>query len=109
VKIAIAVLLVVAVMLQWRFWFGDGSVREVLHQQRELRALTETLTDQQDKNKVLRAEVNDLGTGYGEIEERARSELGMIGKDETFYQFVGERDRQVDKNIAQVPVIEPVQ
>ena len=35
--------------------------------------------------------MNDLEQGLGEIEERASSELGMIGKGETFYQFVGEK------------------
>jgi len=45
--------------------------------------------------------VEDLQSGLGEIEERARGELGMIGEGETFYQFVGEKvDAAPDDNLA---------
>ena len=40
------------------------------------------------RNHALEAEVVDLKTGDAAIEERARSELGMIGQDETFFQIV---------------------
>lgn len=101
-KALVAVLLVLLVVLQWRFWVGDGSVRE-LHQTRaEVQKLTGELNVQRDINTALRAEVKDLADGVGEIEERARAELGMIGKDETFYQFVGARSDVPADNIADV-------
>ena len=90
-KVLIVGLAVMFLALQWRLWMGDGGVREIEQYQSEIKRLGNTLEEQQDINNALRAEVNDLEQGLGEIEERARSELGMIGKGETFYQFVGEK------------------
>ena len=53
------------------------------------------------KARTLRAEVTDLVDGVGEIEERARAELGMVGPNEIFYQFVGVREKPVSDNLAQ--------
>lgn len=88
-KLIITVLAVMFFVLQWRLWVGDGGVREVQRHQTEINRLSEQLEEQRDINSALRAEVRDLQDGLGEIEERARSELGMIGDGETFYQFVG--------------------
>jgi len=90
------------VVLQWRLWVGDGSVREVRQTRSEVQKLTTELNEQRDVNTALRAEVKDLVDGVGEIEERARSELGMIEKDETFYQFVGTRAEVPADNIAEI-------
>ena len=77
--------------LQYRLWVGDGSVAEVL----ELRAAVDA---QQEKNRrltarnrELEAEVVDLKTGLESIEYRARRDLGMTRKDETFYQIIEKR------------------
>lgn len=87
-KILVAVLSVLFVVLQIKLWAGSGSVRDIWRlnetvatQQRENSALNE-------RNKALQAEVQDLRVGYGAVEERARTELGMIKSDETFYQVV---------------------
>ncbi len=87
-KIIIIVLTVLLVLLQFKLWFGDASVRDVI-------ALKQSVKEQQVKNDqvrqrnaVLAAEVEDLKTGLEAIEERARSELGMIKKDETFIHIV---------------------
>lgn len=82
------VLVVLLVALQYRLWVGDGSLAEVwrLHQAvEEQRAENARL---RDRNQALEAEVRDLKTGSEAIEERARSELGMIREGETFYQVV---------------------
>jgi cell division protein FtsB len=74
--------------LQYRFWFGPGSSGEVVvlenqvaHQQRENEGL-------QERNDALAAEVEDLKSGEAAVEERARSELGMIKPGEKFYRVV---------------------
>ncbi|OED39613.1 hypothetical protein AB833_14535 [Chromatiales bacterium (ex Bugula neritina AB1)] len=103
-RIFIAALVVVAVLLQWRFWLGDGGIRELSQSGEALTVLAEELAAQQDINTALRAEVVDLAEGVGEIEERARSELGMIGSEEVFYQFVGTRNDEPGGNLAQVRV-----
>lgn len=85
----LAVLLgAVIVLLQYRLWLSDDGVRELAHmraavaqQQQQNAALT-------DRNHQLAAEVRDLKTGMSAIEERARSELGMIAGNETYYQVV---------------------
>ena len=99
-KALIAALAILFIVLQWRFWAGDGSVRELRQTRTEVQKLREELNEQRDVNTALRAEVTDLVDGVGEIEERARAELGMIGEDETFYQFVGTRADTPADNIA---------
>lgn len=103
-KVLIAVLSVMFFVLQWRLWVGNGGVREVQQHQAEIDRLSEQLEEQRDINNALRAEVKDLQEGLGEIEERARSELGMIGEGEVFYQFVGERvdNGPVSDNLARM-------
>ena len=89
-RVVLAILVVLLLMLQYRLWFGDGSLIEVnrLHKLLdEKRAENEAL---RIRNAALEADVKDLKQGKTAIEERARSELGMIKEGETFYQTVEE-------------------
>jgi cell division protein FtsB len=43
------------------------------------------------RNATLAAEVRDLKQGTEAIEERARSEMGMLRSDEVFFQFVPDK------------------
>ena len=90
----IVLLAVLLLLLQYRLWIGDGGIPEVLHLQTEKEVVAEERARLDERNAALHAEVTDLKTGYGAIEERARSELGMIGKDESFYQFVQPKKAQ---------------
>jgi len=84
-------LLILLVLLQYRLWFGDAGVREVnrLHAEIEhQRAENEQL---RERNRTLSAEVQDLKKGTTAIEERARTDLGMVGPNETFFQVVTPR------------------
>ena len=76
------------VMLQYRLWIGDGSLSDVLRISDAAAAQLEENQRLQTRNHALEAEVKDLKTGNAAIEERARSELGMIGRDETFFQVI---------------------
>lgn len=76
-------------MLSYRLLFGDGSLQELSRLNEELRDARSELVRMQNRNQGLRGEVDDLKTGLDAVEERARVELGMIGNDETFYQFIG--------------------
>jgi len=89
------VLLVVVLALQYRLWMSNDGVRE-------LARLTEAVDRQkaendelQARNQQMVAEVSDLKAGMAAIEERARSELGMIGRNETFYQVVPARPKSM--------------
>jgi cell division protein FtsB len=104
-KLLISGLIVLFVVLQGRLWFGDGGLHEVKRAKEEVTQLKAELARQRDINLALRAEVTDLGNGLGEIEERARAELGMIGADETFYQFVGQKSDSVPDTLAARPPV----
>jgi cell division protein FtsB len=88
VKIIIAILLVLLVMLQYQVWLGEGGLPEVLKLETESAAVQQDVERLQERNKALEAEVLDLKTGLQAIEERARNELGMIRKDEVYYQVI---------------------
>jgi len=90
-KVLLAILIVVLIALQYRLWFGDGSVQEVWRLNQESKSAQAELLRLRSRNQALEAEVADLKSGLDAIEERARSELGMIDSDETFYQFVREK------------------
>src|SRR5499427_10413199 len=83
-----AALAVAVLLLQYRVWFSEDGVREVGRLKQAVarqQAENEQLTD---RNRQLAAEVRDLKTGMEALEERARSDLGMIARNETFYQVV---------------------
>ena len=83
-----AALLVALILLQYRIWISDDGVRGVERLQRAVTAqqtLDATLTE---RNSRLEAQVQDLKSGTAAIDELARSDLGMIGPNETFYQVV---------------------
>jgi len=83
-----AALAVAILLLQYRIWLSEDGVRQVtrLHQAvAAQRAENEQLAE---RNRQLAAEVRDLKTGLDALEERARSDLGMIARNETFYQVV---------------------
>jgi cell division protein FtsB len=87
-KFVAAGLLTLLVLLQYRLWFGDGSVREVAQLQSQIDAQEQQNARLRERNRTLAAEVQDLKKGTTAIEERARTDLGMVGKSETFYQVV---------------------
>jgi cell division protein FtsB len=88
VKLLALVLATLILLIQYPLWLGKGSwfrVREVdqqIHAQREINRRL------QARNAALEAEVRDLKVGLEAIEERARSELGMVKRDEIFYRVL---------------------
>jgi cell division protein FtsB len=88
--LVVAAFLLVLVGLQQRLWFGDGGLAEVADLERRIRAQTAENARLAERNRALEAEVQDLKTGLEAVEERARRDLGMIRRDETFYLLVGE-------------------
>lgn len=89
-----AALAVAVLLLQYRVWFSEDGVREVARLKQAV-ARQQTENGQLgDRNRQLAAEVRDLKTGMDALEERARSDLGMIARNETFYQVVPVRPTQ---------------
>lgn len=90
VRLLTFVLLAVLASLQYRLWVGDGSLAEVWRLKRDIETQQGKNAKLRERNTQLHAEVLDLKQGLEAVEERARRELGMIRKDEVFYQVVDE-------------------
>ncbi len=84
-------LISVVLMLQYRIWLSADGVREVTRLSDAVGRQKSENEELTGRNQQLVAEVADLKAGMSAIEERARSELGMIGRNETFYQVVPTR------------------
>ena len=82
------VLVVSLVLLQYRLWVSDDGISEMLRLAQAVETQKTTNGTLRERNAQLAAEVADLKNGFTALEERARSELGMVGPDETFYQVV---------------------
>lgn len=81
-------LIVLLIGLQAKLWFGQGGRPEVRHLRERVAAQRNDNAELRARNHALAAEVEDLKSGTDAIEERARSELGMIKPGEVFYQVV---------------------
>lgn len=95
-KVLIGLLIVLLLLLQYRLWFGDGSVQEFYRLSKDSKETQAELLRLRNRNQALEAEVADLKSGLEAIEERARTDLGMINEDEKFFQFVREAKATAD-------------
>lgn len=89
-KWLITALVAVLIFLQYRLWVGEGSIAEVVQLQRQIEQQQSEIDRLRERNRLLSLEVRELKTGVDTIEERARNEMGMIKKGETFYMVVEE-------------------
>jgi len=85
-KVLGLILFVLIVLLQYSLWQGKGSWNKVWEINQKISSQSKENKKNEIRNRVLEAEVQDLKKGLVAIEERARSELGMIKQDETFFQ-----------------------
>jgi cell division protein FtsB len=76
------------VLIQYPLWLGKGSWLRVWEVDQQIRSQREANRQLQARNNTLEAEVRDLKVGLEAVEERARSELGMIRQDEIFFQVL---------------------
>lgn len=98
------ILVALLLLLQYPLWLGKGSWLKVWDLHRQVEAQQQVNQQTQTRNAVLNAEVLDLKQGTAAIEERARSELGMIKRDEVFFQLLEDPPAQsTDKRPAQPP------
>jgi cell division protein FtsB len=87
-RIFSAILALAVILLQARFWLSDQGVHEVSRLKAAIEAQRSANHEQRERNRQLSAEVTNLKVGLTALEERARSDLGMVGASETFYQVV---------------------
>ena len=76
------------VLIQYPLWFGKGGWLRVAELEREVQAQRDRNAALTARNAVMDAEVRDLKDGLDAVEELARFELGMVRKDEVFFQIV---------------------
>ena len=88
IALALAALILLA---QYPLWLGKGGWLRVWEVERQIHAQREANRQLQARNRALDAEVRDLKVGLDAIEERARSELGMIRGNEIFFQLIEEK------------------
>ncbi len=86
-RIVSAVLTLLLVVLHIQIWFGRGSVPNVSQLAQQLEAQKQLNNQAEIANARLQAEINDLRDGLEIVEEKARSELGMVKADEIFVQI----------------------
>ncbi|HEX4926737.1 MAG TPA: cell division protein FtsB [Burkholderiales bacterium] len=86
-KILAAIFVALIVLIQYPLWFGKGGWLRVWQIAGELDGRRAENRKLAARNAALAADVRDLKTGTEAIEERARSELGMIRRDEVFFQI----------------------
>lgn len=92
------VLLVLLVWLQYKIWLQDGGIPEVLQLQQEVDDVQAEVEKLRERNSSLDAEVRDLKKGLDAIEERARSEMGMIKEGEVYYQVIKPEENEASAN-----------
>ncbi|HJS21401.1 MAG TPA: cell division protein FtsB [Steroidobacteraceae bacterium] len=97
-KVFAAILALALLALQYRLWLSDDGVNEVRRLQMAVVAQQRENAELEARNAQLAAEVENLKEGLDAVEERARSDLGMVRANETFYQVVtpASRDRTLD-------------
>lgn len=87
-KIVFYVLAGILIGLQYPLWLGDGGLLALWKLRHEVATQKDENLQLKERNQALEAEVRDLKEGYEALEERARAELGMVRKGETFYQMI---------------------
>lgn len=87
-RFLLVVLLLVLAGLQYRLWVGESSRPDLWHLKQQIHEQREENQKLKERNARLEAEVADLRDGRSAIEERARSDFGMVAPGETFYQLI---------------------
>jgi cell division protein FtsB len=87
-RIVAGLLFAALVVLQYRLWASPSGMREVWRLEQAIELQTEENERLANRNRTLAAEVRDLKVGKQAIEERARTDLGMVKANETFFQVV---------------------
>lgn len=87
-RVLTLILVILIAALQYPLWLGKGSWLRVWDLSRQIEKQEDANAKLKARNDSLDAEVRDLKQGYAAIEERARSELGMVKQDEVFYQVM---------------------
>lgn len=81
------VLLALLAAVHAQLWLGRGSLPRVNEMQRQIDVQKTANAQAQQANERLTSEVHDLKEGLDMVEEKARSDLGMVRPNEIYVQF----------------------
>lgn len=84
-KVLMSALVLVLLVLQYKLWVGEGSVAQLRDLEEQVEVQRQENLGLAQRNQVLEGEVLDLKTGLDAVEERARSEFGMVKEGETLF------------------------
>jgi cell division protein FtsB len=87
-KILTVIFVLLIVLIQYPLFFGKGGWKEVYDLNKKFEKQYNFNVKLKKENDALKAEVNDLKRGTDAIEQRARAELGMVKKDEVFFELI---------------------
>ena len=87
-KLLPVILVLLLVFLQYKLWYGNGGIKSVVVLKKQLATQTQINDDLRKRNEMLLHQVHYLQANQEAVESRARQELGMIKKDEIFYQVM---------------------
>ncbi len=90
-KWLLGILIILLAYLQYRLWIGDGSLAHAHRLEREIQLQQAENDRMRERNRILDVEVDELKSGLDTIEERARNDIGLIKKDETFFMLLDEK------------------
>ena len=93
-KLVFVLLAAILIAEQYALWLGNGGAATAWGLHRDIGAQRAENERLRDRNRALEAEVVDLKRGLDAIEERARTDLGMIKKNETFFRVIETPDRE---------------
>jgi cell division protein FtsB len=86
-RFATIILLALLAVVQAELWFGKGGVPRVMALRAQVQTQQRANAEAQSRNDQLAAEVRDLQEGLEMVEEKARTELGMVKPDEIYVQL----------------------
>ena len=93
-RVVTAVFIALLIGLQYRLWVGESSFAHVDGLDKQVVKLEVSNETKERRNEVLKAEIYDLRNGLDAVEEKARTEWGLIKPDETFYMLVDQDKSQ---------------
>ena len=93
----LSALVILGLGMQARLWLSDDGFRKTRELRRAVALQRQQNESLRERNVALEAEVLNLKNGRAAAEERARTDLGLIGQHETFYQVVPAVDSTEDE------------
>jgi len=90
-KYLLAILITLFGYLQYKLWVAEGRVQDSWALEQRIQTLKAENQQLARRNDALQAEVMNLKSGLDVVEEKARRELGLVGKDEIFFQYIDQK------------------